>query len=263
MKFPTTKLLMSAATVLLFVFPVKAQQEIGEQAAHTIRVSGDSEVKVVPDQAVIIIGVETINKSISDAKKENDKQVKDIAEIAARYGVQPSDIGTDYITANPQYDYLEHEKRFLGYRIRRPITITLGNVGKFDSLMTDLLESGITEIQNVQFQTTELRRYKDQARSMAIKAASEKAQALAAELGLKIGKAQTILEKTTGSRDYRSWYGYWGYGSWYGNNRSNSPNPFNSTMNAPSTDQSQNDDTPVALGKISISAGVEVVFELE
>jgi uncharacterized protein YggE len=254
---------MGAVMALLFVFPARAQQEIRALADHTIKVSGDSEVKVVPDKAVIIIGVETLNKSMAEAKKQNDKQVKDIAEIAAHFGILPDEIGTDYINANPQYDYLEHEKRFLGYRIRRPITVTLGDVSKFDSLMTDLLESGVTEIQNVQFQTTELRKYKDQARSMAIKAAFEKAQALASELGLKIGKAQTIIEKPANSSDYRSWYGYWGYGSWYGNNRSNYPNPFNSSMNAAPAEQPQNDDTPVALGKISISAGVEVVFELE
>jgi uncharacterized protein YggE len=242
--------LISGALLSILPAPTWAQ---GESDLRTIKVTGQAEVKIVPDQVVFIIGVETVDKSVSNAKKQNDKQIEDIASVAARYGVQKSDIGTDYISVNPKYEHLNDERKFVGYSVRRPVTITLNDVNKYDSLLTDLLDKGITEIQNVQFQSTDLRQYRDQARINAIKAASEKAGALANELGLKLGKARSIVEQPS---TYRNWYGRWG--SWYYG--SGTPNPFNSSVSVESPERI---DMPVALGKISVSAGVEVVFESE
>ena len=56
----------------------------------------------------------------------------------------------------------------------------------------------------VTLRTSKLRQYRDQARIQAVKAAKEKALALAGELGAKVGKAHSMTE---GSHDYPV-YGY-------------------------------------------------------
>jgi uncharacterized protein YggE len=250
MRFIITTWALGVAFILAMAMPALAEND---SYSRTIKVSGESEVKIVPDQAVIIIGVESMDKSMTAAKSLNDDQVKNVADIAARYGVGHSDIGTEYMSISTRFGDPYKEKKLIGYNVRRTMVVTLNDVSKFDSLLGDLLEGGVRDVQSVRFQTTELRQCKDQARSMAIKAASEKAQALAAELGMKVGKAKSIVEKTS---DYRSFYGRWG--NWYYG--TGGPNPFNSSM---TVEQPLRDDIPVVLGKISISAGIEVVFELE
>src|SRR5438105_15796579 len=86
------------------------------------------------------------------------------------------------------------ERKFLGYYMTKNITITLRDISKFEKLITEALKLGTNYINGIHFQTTELRKFRDQARLDAIRAAKEKAIALAAELGQKIGKPITITE---------------------------------------------------------------------
>ncbi len=246
----TTLLRLAAGAVLSLV--MLSMTGAQEAKPRLITVSGESEVKVMPDQAVITIGVETLDKSIDEAKSQNDKQVRDVTEIARAAGVKDGDVATEYISVDTRFERPYEEKRFIGYSVRRRIVITLNDMSKFESLLASLLSGGVDEIQSVQFLTTESRKYKDQARAMAIKAAREKAQAMAAELGMALGEPYSIEEK---SGSMRSWYGGWGWGRNY-------PNPFNSSANAEPS-MPTNGESPLALGKISVSAGVSVSFEIK
>src|SRR5207248_3032718 len=109
-------------------------------------------------------------------------------------------------------------------------------------------------LQGVQFRTSELRKYRDQARSMAIKAAREKADALARDLGQKVGKAITINEEQS---NYWAYYNAWGYQNGYQNMSQNvMQNAGGGSASATSGD------TTVAPGQISVTARVSVTFAL-
>jgi uncharacterized protein len=58
-----------------------------------------------------------------------------------------------------------------------------------------VLKAGVSKVEGVEFRTTQIRKYKDQARAAAIRAAREKAVALTAEIGQTIGKAYSIEEE--------------------------------------------------------------------
>ena len=49
--------------------------------------------------------------------------------------------------------------------------------------MTNVLAAGVTNIHGIDFQTTEIKKYREQARELALKAAKEKAEKMAAVLG--------------------------------------------------------------------------------
>ncbi len=52
----------------------------------------------------------------------------------------------------------------------------------------------MTRLSNVEFRDSQIRKHRDQARAMAIKAAQEKANLLAREIGQSIGPAYSITE---------------------------------------------------------------------
>ncbi len=243
----TSKLILVMALLLSLTLPAFAEQK---SDSRTISVTGDAEIKVVPDRVVIMVGVEKVDSVMNVAKRQNEKLVKDAIAAAMKDGVLEKDITTEYFDVAPKYD--NHEV-FIGYQVRRRLSITLKDITKYETLMSDLLDTGIINIQSVQFQTSELRKYRDQARANAIKAAVEKAQALTAELGLKVGKAHSISE------GYSSWYS--GYGGWYDYGYYGSRYMSqNVVQNAPS---SQSDENPIALGTISVRASVSASFDLE
>jgi uncharacterized protein YggE len=123
----------------------------------------------------------------------------------------------------------------------KKVAIVLRDVSKAEDLLADIFQSGVTNIEDVEFRTTQLRKYKDQARAMAIKAAQEKAGALAREINQTIGKAYSIQEQ--------------------GQNYGGLPNNSNSIGFASSS--YSDEESTIALGQISVTARVVVSFELK
>ena len=221
-------------------------------APRTISTTGEVDVKVVPDEVTLTLGVETNDKDLEIAKGQNDARVKRILAAAKDAGVEPRHMKTDYLNLEPRYDSRNNERIFLGYWVRKSLTITLRDVSKFEDVLGRSLTAGANYIHGVDFRTTELRKHRDRARSLAIQAAREKAIALAAELGQKIGKPRSIQEGGSG------WSS--GYGSWWGSHWGNYASQ-NVVQNAGGASSSE--DGALALGQVSVRASVSVTFELE
>jgi len=113
-------------------------------------------------------------------------------------------------------------------------------------------------VQSIRFATTELRKYKDQARAMAIQAAKEKADALAGQVGEKVGRPASINEDQVGWYSFYDNYYWWG--QQYGNQQANA---VQNVVQAQGNGSSANNDSTAAPGEISVTARVSVVFDLE
>ncbi len=219
---------------------------------RTINVSGQAEIKVAPDEVVIQVGVESRNKILSAAKRQNDEAVARILSSARRFGVESKHVQTGYISIEPIYESRSSktawsdETRIEYYRVRKDVAVVLRDVSKFEALLSALLDDGANRVSGVQFKTTELRKHRDRARQLAVIAAREKAQALAGELGQKIGKAISINED-----------GGWGYKSF----NISANNVQNAVQDNVSLDNVSG--STVALGQISVTATVNVQFELQ
>ncbi|MBI5303669.1 MAG: SIMPL domain-containing protein [Chloroflexi bacterium] len=219
-------------------------------AARPITTTGDAEIKVAPDEVILILGVETWDKNIQIAKKQNDDRVKRITALTKDFGIDPKHVQTDQINVEPRYrNGYYTDADFIGYFIRKTVVITLKDVSKFEDVFTGALGAGATHVQGVQFRTTELRKYRDQARALAIQAAREKARALASELGRKIGEPQSIQENQS------SWWS--SYSARWGGAMSQ-----NVVQNVGGGGAFSEEGT-FAPGQISISARVTVTFDLE
>jgi uncharacterized protein YggE len=207
----------------------------------------------VPNEIVLTLGVETNNKDLPTAKNENDQRLKKIIEVAKKMGVEDKYIQTDYINIDPRYKHEWENRQFIGYFVRNSLSVTLRDVSKFDSLLSGVLEEGAaTNVHGVDFRTTELRKHRDQARSLAIKAAQEKANDLAKQLGQTIGKPFAIQEGR--SHEWANFYNFWG-----------SRRYSQMTQNV-MQDEAQSMDTTgssVALGQLTIKAQITVSFELQ
>ena len=217
-----------------------------------ISVTGEAEIRVVPDEVILFIGIETWNKNLNEAKSANDEIVKKTMAIATRdFSLKQEKIQTDFISIEPRYESGYEKENFIGYFVRKSVVITLNDLAKFESLLTKLLDAGVTDVQGIDFRTTELRKHKDEARKLAVNAAKEKATALASELDQRIGPAQKIEENQTWW--WGSYNAYWGY-------RYNSPMSQNVIQNA--GNYAAGDET-IAPGQIAVKASVTVTFELK
>jgi uncharacterized protein YggE len=257
---------------ILFLLILAALTIIGAGAAlaqspSLATVSGSAEIKVVPDQIFLNVAVETRDKDLAEAKKQNDEHVSAALDFLKKNKVKETDVKTDYINIQPVYFENNNVYRSSGttsggavdtkpvyYIVRKTIGIKITDVAKFDDLLSGLLASGVNSVEGVDFRTSELRKYRDQARSMAVKAAREKAQVMATELGAKLGKANSINENEGG-----------GWMSW-GSNRVQFGGQYQNSMMNGSQDAGLaggSESGTISVGQISVTANVSVSFLIE
>jgi uncharacterized protein YggE len=189
------------AALLPCTTPAAAQVK---DAPPLITVSGQAELRVQPDEAVLELEVERLDKDIDAARRQADDSVAQILALARRHGVAQQDVKTDFITVGMKYstDLLdgddEDEKKvkreFVGYEVSKSVTVRLQDLSRFEVFFAEVLKAGVSRVKEVNFYTSQLRKYRDQARAAAIRAAREKAVALSAEVGQTIGKAFKIEE---------------------------------------------------------------------
>ncbi len=206
--------------------------------SKVVRVVGTSEVKVVPDRAVIEVGVEKQDPRASVAKHTEDTTARRILAVLRSSGVEEKDVQTTFLSLQPQ-SYTRKGVRISYFVAAQTLTITVRDLPKLDTLLEALIKAGGNRIDSIGYETSDLRKYRDQARDLAVKAAQEKAGALARALGQEIGKAQSIEEvpESVAMANAR-FYGY--------------ANEDKLRTLAPS----------IAVGQKSISASVMVSFEL-
>ncbi len=214
-----------------------------DKAPKVVRVVGSSEVKTVPDRAVIQLGVEKQNASASMAKQSADAAARKILEDLRTGGIDEKDIQTTFLSLQPQFNYRKG-MRISYFVAEQTLTVTVRDLSKLDGLLGSLIKAGGNRIDSIQYEISDLRKYRDQARDLAVKAAREKAQALAQALGQEIGKAQYIEEVPESSYQYSGIFANSSFSSFEGSK--------SRATSAPST----------AAGQNRVSASVIVSFEL-
>lgn len=197
--------LILAAMFFGFGLPVAAQ-EIDKMPVVTV--TGTAEVLIAPDEVVFSLDVTKTDKDLQAAKRANDETVGKVLDLTRRFAIASPDVKTDAISVEMKYDSIRDPKKrvfdedgdeigtkiFKGYEVSKTITVRLKNIARFEEFFSEALKTGITAVNSAQFETSKLRENKDAARDLAMKAAREKAVALAASINQTIGKAIKIAE---------------------------------------------------------------------
>lgn len=217
---------------------------------RTISVTGESLVNVVPDEVSVQFGVETFDANLDEAKSANDaasaKLVKAIKDTKL---IEEKHLQADHMQIEVVYRPMGPREGIAGYLARRGYSVVLKNPKEFEKLIDTALKNGANRLMGFEFRTTELRKHRDVARSLAIKAAKEKAIALAKDLDCRIGSPRTINESG-------GYYGYWG-SSWGGYRGAMSQNTMQDSGAAASAGGEA-----MPLGQIGVRAQVNVTFDL-
>ena len=249
------KLLPALALAALCLNAASAQNQ---QPPPQINVSGSAEVKVAPDEVYISAGVEIRNAQLDVAIHENDEGVASTLAFLKTAGVPEKDIQTDCIQVQPDYGSADSQIEPHFFQVRKSIGIKLNSVTNLEVVLSGLMSHGANVLDNVDLRTTELRKYRDQARAMAIKAAKEKAVALCGELDVKCGKPLSINAQEFGG--YYNWPGNrWG---WRSNGMSGYMNAAQNVIQNNGGGSEPAGET-VSVGQISVSTTVDVSFSIQ
>jgi len=172
----------------------------------TIRVSGKAEIRVTPDLVDINFGIDVIGKDLPTTEAAAMKRVDAVIACLKKAGIADKDIQTNRVSIYPHY--AERSATSIkpdGYNVDRMISCTLRDVEKFDEVLSAALQAGATDVNGIYYRTTELLKHRDAARIAALRAARDKANLLATELGMKVGRAQSVVEDVPGGSNTRGY----------------------------------------------------------
>jgi hypothetical protein len=242
----------SIALLLVLALTAWTQDLPASGEPRRVTVVGEAEVRVVPDEVILTLGIETWDKNLDLAKRQNDEILASVLDLADGLDIPSEHVQTDYVSIDPRYRDGYYEQRdFIGYFVRKNVVITLRDLEHFETLLSGALEAGVNYVHGVEFRTTELRKHRDEARALAINAAREKAIALAGELDQDVGEPLSVQEEQASWwSSYNAWWGgRWGSGM--------SQNVIQEIGGATVLT-----DSSLAPGQIKVSARVSASFEL-
>jgi uncharacterized protein YggE len=250
-RHPIASLPIVASAILFFALalPLPAQLDRAPDR-RTISTSGEAVVYVVPDQAIVSFGVETFDKDLDKAVAANAAACAKLVKALKEMNIEDKYVATDVVSVTIGRDYRPRHTDEDGFTVTRSYAVTLKDVKQLEKLIQSALHNGANLLRGVDFQTTELRKHRDAARQMAIRAAKEKAALLAKELQCNVGKPRAINE--TG-------FSYWGY-----SNRYNSYGNVQAQSQVASGagDAGGEGGEAMPLGQVGVRATVSVTFDL-
>jgi len=165
-------------------------------------VTGTGEVSVVPDVAILTLGVESQEDTVSEAQSKAASAMTDIVAVLTATGVAEKDIQTQWfsISAVTRWDDDSNQSVTIGYRVTNTVTAKIRNMGSTGTVIDAVAAAGgdLTRINGITFTIDDPEPYYAQAREEAVLNAMSKASAMAATAGVSLG-APIYISETDGS----------------------------------------------------------------
>ena len=203
-----------------------------------LSVSAQAEARQVPDVATLSTGVVTQASDANAAMRANAMQMDKVMAAIKAAGIADRDIRTSGISLNPQYKYVENQSPAItGYQASNTVDIKVRDISRLGKVLDALVASGANQVNGPSFEIDQPEPVYDQARREALEKAQARAQMYAKALGLKVRRIVSIDEG--------------------GGYRPPMPMPMMAMARAKTES-----DTAVAPGETTLSANLNVVFEL-
>ncbi len=223
-------------------------------SGRVITVSGTGSRHISPDQAHLRLASKNFDEKPQLAYEQNTATCKKVLAVLAEFQIAPQDIQTSEISVDSiypadgqnRYSLDPTAKKPLGYRVERSIEILIKDLKIIPNLVSRSVAAGATDISALLYDTTRMRAMKDEARLMALRAAKEKAEAMARELNYKLGKALSISEVGSEVKDMST--------------NQTSMAQYNDTYAGISPGEETN--TGFEPGQIVVSSSISITFEV-
>lgn len=232
--------ILFACLLLVFTAGYDSHAQDGQNAKRTLSVTGNGKADTAPDVAYLTLSVETLAKNASQAVKDNAETTNKVIQVIKSKIGKNDKVSTAGYSLTPVYEYNNQTNKtdFKGYRASNRIIVEAHNLKEIGNIIDATAEAGLNNIESLSFDTTKRDDFRREALTRAVNDAKTTAETLAKTAGVKITKilqlSPTFDYPVPVYRDYAL--------------------AKESAAAAP---------TPIEPGDISVSASVNIVYEIE
>jgi uncharacterized protein len=183
---------------------VSSWRPVGQAAAASatdplkgVTVQGTGKVTLTPDLATISVGTTAQAATASKAQGQASAAMAQIIEAVKGQGVADTDIASQWVSLQPQYDYSSSGStppRVIGFQASQSLSIKVRKIETSGDVIDAAIGAGATEVGGISFSVSDPAGATAQARAAAIADAMARAKALADAAGISLGSAQSITE---------------------------------------------------------------------
>ena len=214
-------------------------QSLPAAAPRTVAVNAEATLSVQPNTATVSFGIQDSDPMLEIAADSNRRAAAALVKTILALGVDEKDISTSSLQISIEQQYQEKLPPLKSFRVQRVYTVHLADISLLEKLVAAGTRNGANQLMGIAFDSTELKKLRDQARLQAVQNAKEKADAMAAQLGMKLGKPLSITDNSVGAMPSY---------------------PMAAKMMMADASSTPGETLPT--GQMSVSASVSVVFEM-
>lgn len=169
----------------------------------TITVSGTGKASSAPTIAQISFSVQENASTVSAAQDSATKRTNDALAALKKLGVADKDIQTTGYQVNPQYEQkpcapgvycMPGTGKIVGYQVAQSVTVKVRDTSKTGDVLQALGTAGVQNVSGPNFTVDDDTAVTAEARGKAIADARAKAEVLAKQLGVHLGKVVNFSE---------------------------------------------------------------------
>ena len=205
-----------------------------------IWVSGEGKITAAPDVAILNVGIQAQETDVAQAQSEAAAAMDKLMTALTDGGIAKKDIQTTNFSIQPvtKWDDSKQQSITIGYIVTNMVTVKVRKLDQTGPIVDAVAVAGgnLTRVNGISFTIDDPASYYTQARTKAVADAKSKAQQLADNAGVKLGKLTYITESN------------------------NSPGPIYRTDIAPAAKDAGS--TPISVGTLDIVTDVQLAYAI-
>jgi uncharacterized protein YggE len=194
------------AAALSAIFAAVSNAQAPAVQPPRITTSGEAQVRVTPDRATILIGVQTRGTTAATAGASNARIQKAILDTLKAMGLGADQLATQNFSVNPEMQYppAGGPGKVVGYTVSNVVRVELRRIEQVGPVIDASLTKGANQINSVQFTSSTASDARRTAMADAVRDARADAEALARAAGGTLGP---VIEITSSAPPIRPMFG--------------------------------------------------------
>jgi len=164
-----------------------------QQTEHAIVVFGSAILRVEPDMAALNFSVSRLDEQPGNAFQQTREAVQQVRTYLVQAEV--TEVSTSRVKLSQSFRYEGNSQKFVGYLAEVSFNVLLNDLDQVEALLVGIIDAGVNNIGSVDFQTTQLKAMRAEARRQAVQAGREKAEVYCQAAGVELGRVIYIEDQ--------------------------------------------------------------------
>ena len=166
-------------------------KEFTQPPYNKMTLTGKGQVTVLPDLAILRLGVQTTGLNLTATQSENARISQNVISSLQQLGI--TDIKTFQYLIEMLYDYENGNRIDKGYSVRNLFEIPTSNLGLVGTIIDTTVNNGANIVEFVSFEVSNPELYYQEALNLAVNDAYHKAKSISTNLRIILNPIPTLI----------------------------------------------------------------------